>query len=467
MKNLSSVLVALLLFNSCASFRELPKDYSRVVQKRPLPGSNRTVIFFLIDGLPVQTLKQELVAGRMPQIDAFFIGSKHEMFVARTGFPSLTFTGIGSLLTEKPVDQNGLFGNRVLGAKENEAINLEQPKNYSELSRRIKDRNIFARLKAKGQKTVSLSYSFYADADVHTEILDPQAALAILNEDYEFLDRKTLDSLQLLLSQNKPDTWPDFIFVHLVGVDFLSHQRGPDSPIVSKYLNKLDTQMKPLFEMLKSAELKNQRKVMSLLSADHGFDQTISTRLELNQVLGPEAASFKVLNEGRFAGLYFPKDWKAAQKSEYLQKMASQPSVEWVAERQGNTVSVKSTVRETIFNYSASHCQEGDFAISVQEVRPRTLANPQPVAVCPENLDSHLNYLYHPYFIANLSHYFQTESHPDALIIPRPGVSFQKGTLGQHGGPTSGEIFVPLLIHNGTLSNLKRNPPLWQLLQFL
>ncbi len=457
MKNLSLALAALLLFNSCASFRELPKDYSRVVRKQPLPGSDRTVIFFLVDGLPVRTLKQELVAGRMPQINSFFIGSKHEMFVARTGFPSLTFTGIGSLLTEKPVDQHGLFGNRVLSVKENEAINLEQPKNYSELSRRIKDQNIFARLKAKGQKTVSLSYSFYADADVHSEILDPQAALAILNEDYEFLDRKTLDSLQLLLSQNKSDTWPDFIFVHLVGVDFLSHQRGPDSPNVTKYLNKLDTQLKPIFDLLKSAELKKQRQVMSLLSADHGFDQTISNRVELPQVLGPEMGSFKVLNEGRFAGLYFPKEWGAAQRSNYLQKISRQPSIEVVAGRQDNSVWIQSIGRKTVFNYSPSHCQEGEYAISVGPTLP----------ACPENLEAALNYLYHPYFIANLSHYFQTEGHPDAVIVPRPGVSFQKGTLGQHGGPTANEIFIPLLIHNGTLNDIKRNPPLWQLLQFL
>ena len=457
MKKLSLALVALLLFNSCASFRELPKDYSRVLRKRPLPGSERTVIFFLVDGLPVRTLKQELVAGRMPQVDSFFIGSKHEMFVARTGFPSLTFTGIGSLLTEAPVDQHGLFGNRVLSVKENEAINLEQPKNYSELSRRIQERNIFARLNAKGQKTVSLSYSFYADSDVHSEILDPQAALAILNEDYEFLDRKTLDSLQLLLSQNKPDTWPDFIFVHLVGVDFLSHQRGPDSPIVSTYLNKLDTQLKPIFEMLNLAEFKKQRKVMSLLSADHGFDRTISTRLELSQVLGPEGASFKVLNEGRYAGVYFPKEWGAAQRSDYLKKISQKPSIEVVASRQDNSISIKSIGKNTLFNYSSSHCQEGEYAISVQQALP----------TCPENLDSSVNYLYHPYFIANLSHYFQTQGHPDAVIIPSPGISFQKGTLGQHGGPTANEIFVPLLIHNGTLINVKRNPPLWQLLQFL
>ncbi len=467
MKNLSFALVALLLFNSCASFRELPKDYSRVVQKRPLPGSDRTVIFFLVDGLPVRTLKQELVAGRMPQINSFFIGAKQEMYVARTGFPSLTFTGIGSLLTENLVDQHGLFGNRVLSTKENDAINLEQPKYYSELNRRIKDRNIFARLKAKGQKTVSLSYSFYADADVHTEILDPQAALAILNEDYEFLDRKTLDSLQLLLSQNKPDTWPDFIFVHLVGIDFLSHQRGPDSPIVIKYLNKLDTQLKPILDMLKMAEGKKQRQVISLLSADHGFDQTISSRVELSQLLGADGAGIKVLNEGRFAGLYFPKEWSAAQRSGYLQKMSLLPSIEIAAGRQDNSVLIKSISRETIFNYSASRCQEGNFGISVQQIRPRGLSATFAGTVCPENLDSSLNYLYHPYFIANLSHYFQTDSHPDAVIIPRPGISFQKGTLGQHGGPTANEIFVPLLIHNGTLTNLKHNPPLWQLLQFL
>ena len=467
MKSLSIIFAAVLLISSCASYRELPKDYSRLLEKKSGMSSGRTVIFFLVDGLPVKTLKQELVASRMPQIDAFFIGSKHEMYIARTGFPSLTFTGIGSLLTERPVDQNGLFGNRVLGHKEQEVINLEQPKNYSELTRRIKNKTIFSRLASKGQKTVSFSYSFAADSDVHNDLLDPQAGLAILNEDYEFLDTKTLDSLNLLLRQNAPETWPDFIFVHLVGVDFLSHQMGPQSPVVARYLNKLDKQLKPIFQTLNSVENKNQRKVISLLSADHGFDQTISARMDLNELLGPEVRTLKVLNEGRFAGLYFPKEWTNQQKKNYLQKISSNSSIEVVADRQDQQVSISAIGKETIFTYSSAHCQESEFAILVQEIRPRSLSEVNSAALCPENLDSRRNNLYHPYFIANLSHYFQTEAHPDAVIIPRPGISFQKGTLGQHGGPTADEIFVPLLIHNGSLIDLRRNPPLWKLLQFL
>ncbi len=459
------LLSVLLLTTSCASFRELPKDYSRIVEKRSKAASDRTVIVFLVDGLQVETLKQELVAGNIPNLSSFFIGSKQEMYIARTEFPSLTFTGIGGLLTETPVNKNGLFGNKVL--KENEVINLEQPQNYRELSRRMKNQNIFARLRAKGHKTVSLSYSFYADADVHSDIVDPQAALAILNEDYDFLDRKTLDSLSLLLTQNIPETWPDFIFVHLVGVDFLTHRFGPQSLNVPKYLKKLDLQLKPIFELLNLSEINKQRKVMSLLTSDHGFDQNISSRVELTQLLGPQAKQMTIFNEGRYAGLYFPKDWSATQRTEYMQKISQDSAIEIVAYQNDNRVSILSIGRETEFTYSKSPCQQGDYAISIQHLRPRNLKSIMNPATCPEKLDAKINYLFHPYFIANLSHYFQAESHPEALIIPRPGISFHRGTLGQHGGPTRQEIFVPLLIHNGTLTDLKRNSPLWQLLHFL
>ncbi len=466
-KNSLSIGTAILLMMSCASYRELPKDYSVIAQKNSKSGSDRTVIFFLVDGLPVKMLKQELVAGRAPQINSFFIGSKHEMYIARTGFPSLTFSGIGSLLTERPVDQNGLFGNRVMSVRENEILNLEQPNNYIEVARRIKNRNIFSRLKEKGQKTVSFSYIFYADADVHSDILDPQAGLALLNQDYQFLDRKTLDSLHLLLSQTKPEAWPEFIFVHLVGIDFLSHERGPQSPIVANYLNKLDLELKPIFEILNSADLKKQRKVLAMLSSDHGFDQTISERVDPNQLLGALPSEVRVLNEGRFIGLYFPKTWTAPQRDEYLQRISAQSYIEITAQRQDNRVAITSLRVDTQFIYSKAHCQDGEFAISIQQSRPRSLKDVIHPAACPEKLDASVNYLYHPYFLSNLSHYFQAEAHPDAVILPRPGVSFAKGTLGQHGGPTADEIFVPLLIHNGTLTDFQRNPSLWQLLQFM
>ena len=451
----SAILIFLSLSFSCASYRGVPQQYAKVVSPQEKSKTDKTVLFFLVDGLPIFTLKQELQAGKMPSVDSYFLGSKKQIYIARTEFPSVTFTGITGLLTEKPVSANGIFGNQILSG--DQIVNLEQISNYTFLNDQIHDKNIFSRLKKKGSKTVSYSYSFYGDADVHTDLIDLPTGLSILNFDYEFADRKSLDSLQYLLTQTGPEAWPDFIFVHLVGVEFISHQRGPASEQVVNYLAKLDQELGPIFEILNWTEKTKQRKIMAFLSSDHGFDRTITTRIDLKDLLGPEGQNLKVVNESRYAGLYFPSSWSLLQRTDYLKKISAQPSIEFTVQSQKNEVIINNHVGRVTFTYSAAPCAEGNFAISVQKNLP----------VCPENLSSDWNYLYHPYFIANLSHYFQAKNVPDALILPQPGTSFGKTNLGQHGGPSIGETQVPLLIHNGALTQQKSQPKLYELLRFL
>jgi hypothetical protein len=80
---------------------------------------------------------------------------------------------------------------------------------------------------------------------------------------------------------------------------------------------------------------------------------------------------------------------------------------------------------------------------------------------------SHANILDYPNFSENLASYFASQESPDAIVIPNPGVAFYAKNKGQHGGPTPREVYIPLLIHNGTID--KKNPiqPIWNLLNFI
>lgn len=466
---LEPLLISLLvcLVAACASNGHVADEYHEHLARRGLhETSKQTVILFLVDGLPLSTFQDQLASGHLPQIRKYFIENARQFYVARTTFPALTFSGIGSLLTERPVDQSGIYGNKLFN-KAGEYLDFESPAYNQKLNDQIRGQNIFSRLEHKGLKTVSIDYNFNADSSAHMDPHDPDAGLAILDKNYDKVDSKLIGSLEELLSKTEPKLWPDFIFIHLIGIDFVSHDQGPKSQAVLKYLAYLDHELKGVFKTLTKVETSKQRKILALMTADHGFDKKISKSLSLEQTLKNIDPQIKVLNEGRYLSLYFPSTWQSDRKSSFLHEFASQPLIDIVAYREHENVFIQSDSLEMKLSYGPQQCKGNAFAFSVSQIRANLiLAGGEPL-VCPENLDGNLNQLYYPYFLRNLSYYFQSADHPDAVIIPKPGIAFKNENKGQHGGPTPQELFVPLLMRNCTLSDAQHIPALWELLEFM
>ena len=453
-------LILVIFLSSCSSEYHVSDEYKESIRDRKT--SRRTVLYILIDGLQLKMLSEELNQGSLPHLDDFYIKGKDQFFVARTVFPSETYPAITSLLTESPVSQHGVYGNQII--REDEHLNFEDPVRFSDLNNMIKNKNIFSRLESKGLKTVSLDYSFNSGSTAHMFTNDADAALAILNRDYQFVDGRLIGSLQKLLEKSKPEDWPDFIYLHLVGVDFTSHDLGPQAQEVKAYLKFLDKKLSPVFTILNSAEKKHSRKVVSLLSSDHGFDKNTSKVIPFSEILEKSGDDFDFLNEERFGALRLRGNWSDARKENLIRFIEAQSDLDIVASYSENHVHVHSQKLDTEFAFKpATNCGKDPFQISFlksQDVSPGE-------AVCPGDLKGAENNLYYPFFISNLSRYFQASFHPDIVIIPKPGVSFLNRNRGQHGGPTPGEIFVPLLIHNATLSDPNHIPGLWELLGFM
>jgi hypothetical protein len=454
-------LSSLLWTAGCASTDHVSSEYRQLLDQDPGVRSHRTVVFFLIDGMSLETLVPNLNAGQLPQIQKYFIGDQNRIFSAHTVFPSLTYPAISSLLTGKPIDQHGIFGNIIV--TDGTRVSLEAPQNYPYLNRQIEGQNIFSRLHAKGFRGVSLAYSFSANSDVHTRTEDFEAAMAMVDGDYKALDQKLIDSLENLLMDSSPKDWPEFIFVHLIGLDLTSHAKGPRSPEASQYLRFLDAQLKNVFAILLKAERSHQREVLAMTSSDHGFDEPVKKYFNIEKVVESEVPNARILNEGRFASLYLPILDSRETKSELAKKVLENPSIDIVAYREGERVTVLSDKIFTRFTY-ADGCGGSGFGILIsssagihQQEQPR----------CPEQLEDRVNSLYYPYFISNLSYYFRNPEAPDMVIIPKAGVSFLNDYFGQHGGPTPSEVLVPLLIRNAEIAKDRRAPPLWKLLDFL
>jgi len=456
--NFLLTLLLVSLLTACASTFDVSEKYSEYLGDNAKVSSDRTTIVFLVDGFSYSLFNEEFQAGRISNIKNFFTNPKQSHFKARTVFPSLTYPSISSLLTEKSIDHHGVYGNTII-TSDDLIVNFEDPAHYPRLNSMIRDQNIFSRLKAKGLRTVSFDYAFESNSTTYLSTWDPKIGRAILENDYEYIDKKVINSLSYLLKEHNPSVWPDFIFVHLVGLDFVTHQHGRDSIEAKHYLNKLDKDLKPIFNQLRRAELLQEKKIVSIMTADHGFDKKTQKILSIEEHVYRRAPRTKIINEGRFVSLTFLSTLESDKKLSLLEDFRESKDIESIAYKQGNKVRVSYNDTIIEFHYSkATDCPKNSFRISLDD--------PKSKAYCPTELNGVLYKGLPPYLIADLSQYFYAKNHPDALIIAKSGVAFRQG-VGQHGGPTSEEIFIPLLMKNAVIANPQALPTLSEILNFL
>ncbi len=453
----TSVFIFASLLVACSTRHEVAEDYRQLIKTDGVHASRRTVVFFLIDGLQLKMVQTELGQGHLPNIDKYFVGGEKSFYKARTTFPSLTFPAISSLLTENTIDRHGVSGNEVF--KDGRTLNFEGVDDYPELNKLIAQHSVFSRLKAKGLRSVSLDFAFHSGASVALDSQDIEAGVAIVNRDYAYVDNKVIDSLKLLLTQTAYEQWPDFIFVHLVGVDFTSHDQGPSAKSVAAYLRALDSRLESVFRTLKKAENGRHRQIIAMLSADHGFDNTTETAVAIEPIIKKSDPGIRVLNEGRVMQLFFPHGWPENKTESFLSTIHQMPGVDFVANRSGSRIAIQSATQNVNIDYANSTaCSESSFALRV---------TPTSSPVCPDQLDPTTRGLFYPYLIPDLAYFFKGPYSPDAIVVAKSGMAFNKLYQGNHGGPTEQETFVPLFLHGATVPALDHIPTLWELLRFM
>ena len=437
---------------ACATQNSVSHHYSELKEEKNIDSfySKHTTIFFLVDGLSYRTLKKEIGSHHLPHIEKHFLKEKNSFYEAYSIFPTLTFPNIAGLLTEKPVHLSGAYGNSLL--YKSETIHFESIFDRMRFAKRIKGNTIFMRLENKNQKTVSLDYGLGTDATISTELEDIKSGLAVGFKDYLYLDEKRIESLQNILSNTNPSEWPSFIFIHLIGIDFLSHQYGQDSEIVQKYIMDLDNRLKNVFQVMQKSESKNHQ-IISILSADHGFASTIKHRIKIEDYIYRYDPHALILNEGRMAGIY-TKTSLSYMKEQVLKLH----KIDMVAYLEKNQLVIQSKNLRVALNLEDSLvCYPTSKSISIAFKKP----------ICPEALDLLSQNLFYPHLIPNLIYYFQALDHPDLIIIPNKETTFQMNEIGFHGGPTPEETRIPLLLRNATLPKHQKPLAIWQLLQFL
>ncbi|MBI4925242.1 MAG: alkaline phosphatase family protein, partial [Bdellovibrio sp.] len=258
------------IFSSCSNRYLLSRDYGAELRETPRNlNQNQTTILFLIDGLSVPVFQNSLVHNNIAETQRFFSSPNGKMLLGKAVFPTLTYPNITSILTAQPIHKHPIIGNKLY--EKGQIINFEKPLNTQLLNRTLIGQTIFSRLAENYLKSVSLSHSFSSGANIGLGI-DIEAGIAYLKEDFAKVDQKIIASLESLLTETEPTLWPHFIFVHLIGVDALSHKYGPYSPQAMQYLNQLDKELGRIYKILARTEQRG-KKITSLLTSDHGFSE--------------------------------------------------------------------------------------------------------------------------------------------------------------------------------------------------
>ncbi len=450
------ILPFIFFLSDCATRQQLAHDYIHAVAKNPTAAYNQkqTIVFFLIDGLSVELTKTLLNSGATPNIRNLFIASNPNFRIGRAVFPSLTHPNISSIITSRNIDQHPIIGNKVW--IDGELIEFESPFKEGKLNELIRPYSIFTNLSERKLSSVSVA-PYYGDQASARYPLDVEMGLAYKEGNYKFVDQKLIESLMTVLEDTDSRLWPEFIFVHLIGIDSYSHQFGLKSNHVLEHAKFLDEKLGPVFDQLRQS-IKKGNAVSAIITADHGMLEMKKT-VDLESWIKSAAPTSVVVNQGRLIGLSWPKNMNANQRQAFLTKLSSLPGVEAVASRNKNEIDIKSAKKSYSIGYQDADCEaEGDYALSVE----------RGPFLCPSAADNVSQNFFYPYFATNLATYFRAPRHPDILALAQKGFSFgSSNVLADHGGMTPEEIQVPVLTWNLIIESSEPILRTYQLLESL
>lgn len=427
----------LFLLSACAGPGKIANDYYAATQKLIDENSARysgndqpTNIIFLVDGLSESLLQKALDRGTIPNLAKFFRTSPGaKLQRARSVFPSETYPNIMSLLMQRPVSQHGLIANKFISG--GALLNLESLSAQSVMQGPLERDSVFARLDQQGRGTITLSEAFRFGARIPGPLRISDGLTYFIQMFYD-IDENAVDQLKEILTRDSGD-WPDLIFIHLVGIDGLSHRYGPDHPSVFEYLTTLDKILKPALERLDQSP----RMVRSLLASDHGFAGDIP-RSNFGVNLAQQER-IDVIVSARYLQVHFLEHPSAELKTIRAQRWSANPDVELVA------LAINGENQFSIF-------QQGQRVDVIRwqvdascRLSPLRLQSQRYGTHCAQHFVESSRVDDRTYALPAFADFFRTGGRPEALVLAADRVRFADGNRGHHGGITPAEMITPVL----------------------
>ncbi len=452
---LASVLTAALGISACVPRQQNSKanqEFEWSSNSAMAGPTSASVVMILIDGLGLPLFDEMSQQNQLPNLQKFFGPRRYQ---ARSVFPSLTFPNLTSLLTSRPLNLHAIAGNRVAFSEYN-ILNFESTSDMPKLAELVEQQTIFTKLKNQQRRSWSLSYSFNFGS---LKILQPNigAGLQYVTEDFDKLDAETLRESINAFKKLQAKSWPSFVFIHLIGLDAISHVAGPYSPRAVSYLRQLDRKLGPLLSWLEKNET-GSRTITTVLASDHGFAK-ILRHIDVTEIvkeLTPGDRSTPLtLNEMRMAALHFTRQWSATEKLALAKGLSQHTDVQAVFSRIGlqDIYLDTKTAQLKLETVSGQSCPPYDFALKLKD---RIL--------CPQLWDNQVKFSDMHAVFENVAAYVKARNSAHTVVLAAPGVGFASRYLGQHGGMTAEEMQTPLLLRNAVVTASSNEIPIYQLL---
>ncbi len=477
-------LIAALMFcfAACSSF-EASKEHSDSASNTQRDSlSKQTVVLFLVDGLSQSTLKNALANGRVNAIRDYFLLEKNSFSrfsLGRAVFPTETYPNLASILSVSTFEDHLISGNQLI--RNGKKFDFESVTGHNLFEKWVEPLTVFHSLESRSERSASFSYVLGQNAETHSEV-GLQIAFEYSRKEYVELDDRLIDSLDRFLADRRPENWPAFIYVHLVGVDGYSHEFGPDSAIVSQYLQRLSLKLSSVLSRLKMAEYVQGKRVVALMTADHGFVTTQKV-VELESMIRRFDSRIEVLNGSRVISLISPSSPKKPSRTQTRRHMMAalnwavqQPGVQMVAYRSGEQVVIASAERVQTLSYGRALCENDRYSLQVTSrgfrvARDRAPHSTLPTYLkqfrCPNEFDQSQSEFDAPFLYSSIATYFRSATAADALILAKDHFSFNQKSMGAHGGLTREEMLVPILLRNAEIDGAQAPPKTSDLLNFL
>jgi len=457
--------LTLLLLLGCVSRYKVSEDYRSNLSPQQYISPRSMTVVILVDGLPLYTLQSLFQKHQLKNIQKFFSKTQNKMYSGRSVFPSVTYANITSLLTKSPVNHHHIIGNKIV--YNDKVVNFENPSSKKTLERITSTQDIFYKLNERKMNSVGLAHTFGGNATSHMQT-DLKSGLAIVNKNYDYVDDKLIDAFKSLLEDVPESYWPDFVFLHLVGLDLTSHDRGPQSPEAIDYLKSLDHRLEPLFRVLERAE-GHGKSVISLLTSDHGFDRGIEKFVSLEKSIYEIDDDVQILNEGRYLAVNFPASWPQKKRKDFLKEAAQRSSVGMVLYRSADTIHFENQEFLGTIEYTNYSCKGTPYALRTKlqkrDIKYHKVKESRNTYACPEVVDHFVSHYLPPFFITNMAAYFWEKAHPDAVILAKDHISFIDQYIGHHGGVSADEVMIPILLRNANFPTLNKHPHIEDLLK--
>lgn len=452
----------LVLASGCTARWQVQADYEQNLGWRGSTTSltkKQTLVFFLVDGLSVPLLQRLINEDAVPHLRKFFLPTQNQFLVGQATFPSLTHVNISSILSSRDVDAHPIIGNRIF--YKGLPLNFESPLHQDSFGEILRPYSIFTALSAQGRRSQSFA-PYYGDQSTARYATDARLGLAYKGGNYAYVDGELIESLAHSLENTPPEQWPEFIFVHLMGIDGHSHRFGTQAPQVLEHARFLDQRLAPVLARLQHASIQQGHSVGAILTSDHGMID-VHTVHDIEIPLERLAPGARRLNQGRLITWDFASGTSASLRAHALAQAARLPGVEVVVEKtvEGH---LRLYTRQKVHFLRAQSRSCGDTI-------HRAWSLDEGPALCPLDFDSQYPQFFYPYFATRLITYFRSPQSPDALVLARPGQHFGSGHAGgprgSHGGLTPDEMRVPVLTWNVEIRSPERPLRTYKLLETL